>query len=390
MKKLMQEGIKMDLNTKLLSITKKNMIEKMQLKYHNIVMSLSKGVYIWGTGRLGRFVHDQCEKNNINIYGYIDNDIENINSAKKCYSYNILTQDDVVIIASFYCVDIIKQLKALGVKNYIYYENLALILGGFATYCQSFQGIHEELEKNRGEYAHLYNVFTDDLSREIYTDIINYRISLDTKYTIDASKLSLQQGVQYFDRIILNRLNKEFIFFDVGGFDGESTLDFIKSTGEYRKVFFFEPDKDIIKRAKDRLHDKENIVYFQTGVGEKSGIVHYDAIGGGAGNISENGSEIIEMIALDDYIENNNVYVKMDIEGYELQALEGMKNAIMQYKPMLAISVYHKPGDMHKLVNKILSWNSDYQVYMRHYTNTYADTVCYFIDDGVYNKTSNS
>ena len=114
---------------------------------------------------------------------------------------------------------------------------------------------------------------------------------------------------------------------------------------------------------------------------EKTDTAHYDAIGKGAGAIADSGTEIIRTVALDDYIEDGRIYIKMDIEGHEMYALKGMKNSIMRYKPLLAISVYHQCGDMHKLVDVILSWNPDYKVYMRHYTNTYADTVCYFVDD---------
>ncbi len=368
---------------KLSCMTKKEAVSSLKEKHQNIIAAIDKseGVYIWGTGQLGKFVYAQCEKNNVFVHGYIDNNKGNLSAEKKIFSCDILEKKDTVIIASFYCVEIADQLKSLGIKNYIYYEDLALILDGFDTYYQAFQGIHEELETNKAEYMHLYDILADDLSREIYADIINYRINLDTKYTIDALNLSLRHGSQYFDKVITEKIDKNFIFFDVGAFDGESTLDFINHIGKYRKIYFFEPDKNIIEDAKKRLQNKENIIFVQAGVSEKTSTAYYDAIGGGAGTIADSGSEIIQTVALDDYIEDGRVYIKMDIEGHEMYALKGMKNSIKHYKPLLAISVYHQCGDMHKLVNMILSWNPDYKVYMRHYTNTYADTVCYFVDD---------
>lgn len=370
-----------DIEKALLHMTKQSAVAGLMQENQNITALLpKKGAYIWGTGRLGKFVYEQCEKNDIVVNGYIDNNKDNLDDEKNIFSCDILKQDDIVIIASFYCVDIMEQLKGIGVRNYIYYENLAIIMDGFATYYQAFLGIHEELEENKAEYIKLYNALEDDLSKKIYTDILHYRISLDTKYTVDALKLSLRHGPQYFDKIIVEKADKNITFFDAGGFDGDSTLNFLTCIGDYQKVYFFEPDKNIMERAKMRLANNEKIVFMQAGVGEKSDTAHYDAVGGGAGNISEDGAEMIQMVALDDYIVDRHAYVKMDIEGYEMQALEGMKNAIMQYKPMLAVSVYHKCGDMHKLVNTILSWNPGYKVYMRHYSETYADTVCYFID----------
>jgi len=370
-----------DIKTKLLHMTKQGMLAELKKKYETVISLLPKGVYIWGTGLLGKFVQLQCEKNHISVHGYIDNNQKNLNEDRKVFSHSVLKKDDIVIIASFYCADIIEQLDHLNIKNHIYYEELALVMQEFDTYYQAFRGIHEELEKEKMQYIHLYDLLEDHVSKEVYTAIMNYRISLDTAYTVEAYNLSLQYGIQYLDKVITDRLNSDVTFFDVGGFDGESTEDFIKSIGMYRKIYFFEPDQRIIEKAKKRLHNEERIEFIQAGAGEKKDIAHYDAVGNGAGNISEIGAQMIQIAALDDYIDHENTYVKMDVEGYEMQVLKGMKKAIQQYKPMLAVSVYHKCGDMHKLVNTVLAWNPNYKVYMRHYTKNYADTVCYFIDN---------
>ncbi len=123
----------------------------------------------------------------------------------------------------------------------------------------------------------------------------------------------------------------------------------------------------------------ENITFITACVGEGRGTVHYNALGGGGGMVEVDGAEIIATVALDEYISSDSAYVKMDVEGYELSVLKGMKNSIIMYKPMLAVCVYHKPGDIHTLISTILAWNPSYKVYMRHYTPVYADTVCYFL-----------
>ena len=102
-------------------------------------------------------------------------------------------------------------------------------------------------------------------------------------------------------------------------------------------------------------------------------------MGGGGNFVGVSGTQVVPMIKLDDYITGHDSYVKLDVEGYETDALLGMRNAVRTFRPLLAVSVYHIPGDMHKLVDLLLSWNPDYQVYMRHYTRSYADTVCYFV-----------
>lgn len=286
----------------------------------------------------------------------------------------------MVIIATIFCVDIKVQLEGLGIKNYIYYDDLALATGKFDIYYQAFKGIFDEIEVNKEKYMQLYDFWADELSCQIYSDIMNYRMSMDTQFTVRAMEKSLAEGEQYFDRIIIDKLQENTEFFDVGGYDGESTLSFVKfASHPNKKIYFFEPDASICEESKRRLEHIDNITFITAAAGEDKGIVHYNALSGGGGMIEVDGADTIPTVALDEYISGSNAYVKMDVEGYELSTLKGMKNSIVKYKPMLAVSVYHKPGDIHMLISTILSWNPSYNVYMRHYTPVYADTVCYFL-----------
>lgn len=340
-----------------------------------------KKVYIWGTGLLGKFAYNQFVKNDIIVNGYIDNNKEKINADEKIFGWEILQSADIVVIASIHYPEIINQLHELKIENYIYYEELALANVKYDSYYQAFDGIFEELERNRDQYISLYDIWADDLSKEIYLKIIMYRKSLDSLYVEQAYNLSIREGIQDFDQIVVKKLGENSIFYDVGGFDGKSSMDFIEHVKDYRHIYFFEPDKDIIETVKKNLKDVKNISFINAVVGEARGSVRYDNIGNGGGTVSETGEEIVETVILDDFIEQGVSYIKMDIEGYELQALKGAKHFIEQEKPLLAVSVYHKPSDIHKLINTVMSWNPDYKIYMRHYTKTYADTVCYFINE---------
>ena len=87
------------------------------------------------------------------------------------------------------------------------------------------------------------------------------------------------------------------------------------------------------------------------------------------------------MISLDDYTMLNSVghvhYVKMDIEGYEAAALEGGKNILREFKPMLAVSAYHKADDLWALPLLIKSLNPEYNLYFRHHSPCQWESVIY-------------
>ena len=69
----------------------------------------------------------------------------------------------------------------------------------------------------------------------------------------------------------------------------------------------------------------------------------------------------------------------MDVEGAEYETLSGMRNTIAKYKPKLAVSAYHRVGDIFTLPLYISQLNPDYKIYIRHHkylpsweTNIYA------------------
>jgi hypothetical protein len=69
----------------------------------------------------------------------------------------------------------------------------------------------------------------------------------------------------------------------------------------------------------------------------------------------------------------------MDLEGTEIDALYGAKNTIIQNKPKLAISIYHTSEHLYEIPLLIHEWVPEYKLYVRHHTDTCADTVLYAV-----------
>ena len=60
-------------------------------------------------------------------------------------------------------------------------------------------------------------------------------------------------------------------------------------------------------------------------------------------------------------------YIKLDIEGAELDMLHGAAQTITRCKPKMAVSAYHKPEDLWTLATYIKSLRPDYEFEFRHY-----------------------
>ena len=67
----------------------------------------------------------------------------------------------------------------------------------------------------------------------------------------------------------------------------------------------------------------------------------------------------------------------MDIEGSELSALQGAQKVLCRDKPLCAISVYHKPGDIVLIMNYLKNLVPEYRFAVRHYSNIDTETVLY-------------
>ena len=70
-------------------------------------------------------------------------------------------------------------------------------------------------------------------------------------------------------------------------------------------------------------------------------------------------------------------FIKMDIEGSELEALHGAKYILQTYKPRLAICLYHKPADFTEIPAFLDSLALGYRFFLGHHYVNQFETVLY-------------
>ena len=177
--------------------------------------------------------------------------------------------------------------------------------------------------------------------------------------------------------------DKDEVFIDVGCFDGTTSIEFTRWSNSFNKIWCFEPDKKNVLKCKKKLESlirdgKAEIIAKGAWSGESS--LKFSETMNGASKFSSDGENSVDVTSIDSILAGKRpTFIKMDIEGAELEALKGARNCITENKPKLAICVYHKLEDIVELPQLILDMNPDYRLYLRHYSLSTGETVLYAI-----------
>ena len=157
------------------------------------------------------------------------------------------------------------------------------------------------------------------------------------------------RNLKIWDEKIINLIIEQIndnnsIFIDIGCNYGAYSIP-ISRIKNNLKVICFDPSRKSLDRLDENinLNNLKNIKYFKLGIGEKKGVVYFDD---DINNYKNSGSfEInnknfgykINIDSIDNLVRENkiqikkNVYIKMDIEGYEFFALKGLVKTINNY-----------------------------------------------------------
>ncbi len=177
-------------------------------------------------------------------------------------------------------------------------------------------------------------------------------------------------------------LNKCGVFLDGGAYIGDTIEIAQKFIPNLRLIYAFEPNKETYKRLIDNKRIKRTgVKFFNNGLGKQEGEFRFTNDDAGS-RISDEGSEEIHVLSAGEFVSGLGKdelpdFIKLDIEGAELDVIESLDMFIARYKPDLAISIYHKLEDLWTIPLKLKLFCPEYHIYIRHQSNYYTETICY-------------
>ena len=219
----------------------------------------------------------------------------------------------------------------------------------------------------------VYQNLSDDLSKHCLLDILSFRLGINNPYASFK-----HDDNQYFNTLTIPALQgKDINYIDGGAYNGDTYLE-LASLTNISSAFLFEPDKENYNKLKTNVKQfKNKILCIPLAISDGYSILTFDGGTGEAGAISDFGSEHIAAVSLDEIIQEQSIdFIKLDVEGAEISAINGATHLIKRYRPTLAISLYHRPEDIWEIPELIFSLCKDYRFYIRqHYFNSFESVL---------------
>lgn len=249
---------------------------------------------------------------------------------------------------------------------------------------QPHEMIHEE------GVAHLDKLLADQKSRELLSEIIAMRRTMKPE-----SYVQPDGQCEYFpDDIDLGLPSSGIRFADCGAYIGDTAMALMRHfSGSVDYVASFEPDAANLKAlmlTASRLAKRHKftrffvhpccvwssneVLSFQAGRNSSSAIVEQSD--------TDECLQTLAAVSLDTVLHACPPnFIKMDIEGAEIQAVQGAKDIIRNNLPTLALCVYHRPSDLWEIPLAIHRLVPRYRLYLRCHGHLNTGLILYCVRD---------
>ncbi|MBN2139911.1 MAG: FkbM family methyltransferase [Desulfovibrionaceae bacterium] len=323
---------------------------------------------------------------------------------------------EAIIICSHAFPEIIDRLKGLGIDNYVVHR-IANIFG--VLRCSDDERLEAEekvgiiasslkLDSDRIFYRALmdchfgnfepYSGIIEQYNQEVdglynnkwlyaYTKKERDFLEASTKVILHFANVSLHR--HYLDHVDFSKMKTVI---EGGVFDGQDTCNFLERTPSGSRVIGFEPDRAKFEEIKSPCLERfegayciepyalwdcrENLWLYGQG---------YDGA-----NVSRDFAESgikVKACDLDSYVQERGIgkvdFIKLDIEGAEMNAIQGAYKTILKHRPQLAISIYHSKKDMVEIPLFLIQNLKQYTHYIGHYYIGFGETVWYCVPNEI-------
>lgn len=281
-----------------------------------------------------------------------------------------MREEYIVLISVQKAAMIARELDKFGVSEY-YSEY-------WMNHIELYDVRRTQTDFDENKIKKVMRILSEQKSIDTFLQIIEKRKTGELDYS------DIMVDGEYFRREFFEP-HKGDVYIDAGTFNGDSIDSYIRYNPDFRKIYAFEADKkNYISFQESFIYQayRDKICSYNLGVYDKTTKLSFCSKLGVSSYISNdtysnNVTEEIECVSIDEIVKDKVSLIKMDIEGSEMKAIEGARKTIMNNKPNLAICIYHKLDDLWNIPLLIAEMVPEYKLYIRHHSHLYTDTVLY-------------
>ena len=281
-------------------------------------------------------------------------------------------------------IEVETKLKNLGFSHvYGFYETLKLhpeIIKGYFNKNYLWMSPDLEVMVDYEKIEQVRRLLNDDSSKQLLDRWVSWRETQSM-----ANYIVPDNSCEYFPCDIEGLFPADRLrFVDCGAYTGDTIVDlYAVWEGNIASVTCFEPDLKNLEQLNatlTKIQDEDKVSYiYPAGVGKACSMVSFSGGQGSSSAMAMGGDgQLVPIVSLDQTVGLSHPnYIKMDIEGAELEALYGAKELISREAPSLAICLYHKPSDLWKIPLYIHSIQPSYKMDIRTHDHLCLSTVLY-------------
>jgi FkbM family methyltransferase len=196
-------------------------------------------------------------------------------------------------------------------------------------------------ERDQAMIGRVLDGYADDVSRAHHLQFLAWR-RLRQEWTFDDAPVT--GGDRFFIPEVIAVLGNDEVFVDAGAHHGNVIDAFTARTnGRFESIVAVEPDAAnrarLLAYIEATMPGDDRIAVLNCALGSVAGEARFHAGLGYASQLSATGRDSVRVAKLDDLTAAS--FVKLHLEGGELDALKGGREMLTRDRPIVAATVYH-------------------------------------------------
>lgn len=348
-------------------------------------------IALYGAGNLGRMARDFLDAVGRPVDVVIDRDAARLSTDPFWSGHRIMTPETVpetvrlghvvlVTVATTDYAPVEATLREAGFRQVV----------PFYDFAEGFRDVHP---LSNGWFAgpltaldlrmtgRVLDGFADDMSRAHHLQFLAWR-RLRQEWTFESAPVTGDD--RFFIPEVMAALGENETFIDAGAHHGSVTEAFAQRTqGRFRRVVAVEPDAENRERLRALidtiLPGDARVAIFDCALGSQTGEARFHSGLGYAAQIAATGKDVVRVEMLDTL--GPASFVKLHLEGAELDALKGARELIRRDRPIIAATVYHNDDGIWRTPLWLMETAQDYRFLFRLHSWCGTGAVVYAIPE---------